>query len=355
MLKSRVPSDVLFHGSAFQDAPLALFTLDEDSVVTAGNLAFAKLCSVDASRASTNRLKSSAPFVQLLEAVREGPSIEELELSSDDGVMRRCTALLWSVPPKTPARLYGVVLLGDTSREAEDARALSAELDFITNVSGTIAHDLNNLLTVIMSVGELTMMSRDLSSMVPRMQSLIAATLRAACLSTQLTQLTHRPKPAPVRAPAEKLVQVVVQLLQQLVPELTLAAHAAPECGFLRLDLDSLAQIAVQLVLHLRDSLPPECQVALCMRPVELPEGIPHALASGAYVELALGSSADEACQRPGLALELLQRAELPIGPRSGLGLTSAQDIVAHMGGYVGLLFRGDAPPLFVVYLPQDA
>lgn len=354
MSTSRMPADSLFHAPAFAAAPLALFTVGTDSVVSSSNPAFARLCDWDT---PPKRLVCALPsYAHLCEVVRNGPALVTLGFQAEGVSPRQYSALIWSAPrEESAATLHGIALQGDSQSHADTLRALRAELAFMTKVSGTIAHDLNNLLTVIMSVGELMLLQRELSpSLMQRTQTLMAATLRAACLSTQLAQLTHHPKALPARAPAEKLALSVVELLRQLAPELPLQTRISSDPCPLRLDLEPLAQILAQLVLHLRDSLLPESCVLLSMRPVVLEKTLPQVLDAGPYVEFTLASSEDADSQPPGLALTLLEQTDVPVGHRSGLGLTSAQDIIAHVGGHVGLLFRDKAPPLFVVYLPQD-
>lgn len=361
MSECRVPpessSPTLSLATALADASLGLFAVDENSVVTASNLAFARMCRpdiTDAAHVVEHKLTATPSFHQLLEAASQGPTVVTIELRGAD-TSQRCTALLWAQRTTDSTRLHGMLLRPNSGAETDDVQALRSELAFMTRVAGTLAHDFNNLLTVIMSVGELMLLSGELgANLVQRTQTLIAATQRAACLSTQLTHLTHQPKVTPSRLPAEKLLQSVTQCIRQLVPELALRTWFAPEPCYLRLDLEPLAQILVQLVLHLRDSLPPECPILVSMRRVQLLEGLPPTLSAGAYVEFTLASDDHPECSRPGLAMELLTNAGASPRHASGLGLTSAQDIVAHVGGHVGLLFRDKGPPLFVVYLPQD-
>lgn len=297
---------------------------------------------------------------ELLRSAAAGPRVCELSLSRA-GATRSVSALLWieaseqnASESSAPAQvlLQGIVLRSSPAIDVESARALHTELEFTTKVAGALAHDFNNLLTVVMSVGELMLLSGELGAgLTQRTRTLIAATQRAACLATQLSHLTRKPKPPPHKVPSQKLVKDVLHLLWQLSPELEIKTSFEDDQGMLHLDLEPLTQVLIQLILHLRDSLPTEPQVALTMRRVFLAEGLAKALAPGAYSEIALFPGTAQASAPSDIATQLMSMAEPP-GRRSGLGLTSAQDIVAHAGGYMALVSQDQADPLFVVYLP---
>ena len=157
------------------------------------------------------------------------------------------------------------------------------------------------------------------------------------------------------------------------IPELELRTQIAADTGSIQVDTAQLSQVLVNLVIHVRDSLPHDGSVGICSQRVRLRDQDANtradasdsfgthaeALAStlgrlrpGEYVRISIGAAHDleSSLADAGSTTTLPNAAD--VGRTSGLGLTSAHGIVRGAGGYIGI-GRGQAgTPLFTLYLP---
>lgn len=215
------------------------------------------------------------------------------------------------------------------------------------------AHDLNNLLAVIVGTSEaLTRATADR----PDLRQLAEANLRAAQQGSELMERflafgRRRPgEPRPldcgdvlttVASLAEHLIGDGVEI-QVTVPASSTACHA---------DRTELESALLNLCINARDAMPHGGQIALEVAAASVGAG--QGLAPGPYVAFSVQDTG------LGMASDVLARAAEPYFTTkadrggSGLGLTSVRDLALRLGGDVAIASEPGRGARVILYLPE--
>ncbi len=358
---------------AFSGSPFANFIAEPSGLIGACNERFMLLCgqglttspvALNMQALCTGAWTWQALLDDLEQA--ETPRFRQLTLAMPDEQAARlagaaqCDVLasLWveRTPEGQVARVHGSLLGPHARGEFEALSGHAGQLEHLTKLAGEIAHDLNNLLTIILSVGELMLVSGELgSSLKRRARALVSASQRAATLATQLLALSRSPQGRHESVPTHVFVQDALDHAHRLIPELEARTQIAADTGFIEADTAQLAQVLINLIIHVRDSLPGDGAVGICSERVCLEEPPTSALKPGEFVRIAIGPASDLERSLADTDPPRTQPAAFDLGRTSGLGLTSAHGIVRSAGGFIGIGRGQGGAPLFTLYLPLAA
>jgi PAS domain S-box-containing protein len=240
----------------------------------------------------------------------------------------------------------------DRRREEEQRRALESQLaqvqkvEMIGQLAGGVAHDFNNVLTVINGYSEM------LQSMVPpnettrtMLDGIVDAGRRAASLTRQLLTFTRLQV---VESRALDLNEVVIEtetMLRRIIGEdVCLATVLDPELSVVKADAGQIGQVIINLAVNARDAMPTGGKLTIRTANVEVDEsvGALHPRARpGRYVMLAVTDTG------LGMSPEIQARIFEPFfttkgpGEGTGLGLATVRMVVEEAGGFLTL---GSAP-----------
>ncbi len=254
----------------------------------------------------------------------------------------------------------GVMILSIdiTERKALDRRATQQErLAAVEQLAGGLAHELNNLLTVIRTHGELA--KEELGPSHPAfldVDRMLEGAERAGDLSRQLLAFAQSsPEPAE-RVDVETTVSRLGRLLtRSLGPKVKLTVELEPPVGAVDLVPGQLEQLVVNLAVNGRDAMPDggelsiRCRAVTQDEPLEVARGAP--LSPGDYVCIVVsdrGVGMDEATQER-LFEPFFTTKE---GRGGGLGLATCHGIVRRAGGAIRVYSKPGAGSCFEVYLP---
>lgn len=236
--------------------------------------------------------------------------------------------------------------------------ARSLNMESIGRLAGSLAHDINNLMSVIILHGESAL--QELTSEDPVTQSVTAmqeAALRAVALIRQLMAFSQ----VHVRElEVLNLNSVIVEsekLLRRLIGEnVNLVFIPGPGLGMVDADPSQLDQILINLAVNSRDAMPQGGKLTIETANVELEESCVHLKAEarqGSYVMLAVRDSG------VGMDEETQARAFDPffttkeVGTGMGLGLSIIYRIVEQSNGYIELYSEPGHGTEVRIYLPS--
>src|SRR5947209_1484696 len=145
-------------------------------------------------------------------------------------------------------------------REETEAQLREAQkMDAIGRLTGGLAHDFNNLMTIV--TGSLDLLNRRLASDDPRLKKLVDNAMegarRAAALTRQLLAFARRQPLEPKPTDINKLVSEVSALLRGTLGE-TIAIETVLAGGLWPANIDphQLERAIVNLALNSRDAMP---------------------------------------------------------------------------------------------------
>jgi len=255
-----------------------------------------------------------------------------------------------------PRRISGIV---QDVTEQEQLRAhmlQSQKLETVGRLAAGLAHDLNNMLTVIQ--GSCTFLHDAVppgSTAADDVATIVDAANRAATLTRSLLAFSRqqllRPRPTAVNQVIENLKQMLRRLLGE---NITLEAHLADDLELVMVDPQQLTQVLVNLAINARDAMPSGGTLRFRTARANLPADVARAEgAAGAFVLVRVedsGAGMDERtlarCFEPFFTTK-------PPHAGTGLGLSSALGVVAQSGGYMRAESRLGAGSAFEVYLPS--
>ncbi|MBD3292130.1 MAG: PAS domain S-box protein, partial [Armatimonadia bacterium] len=222
------------------------------------------------------------------------------------------------------------------SRELQERLSQARRMEAVGQLAGGVAHDFNNMLTVI--VGNLGMALRnveDTEAVHDQVSQSLDAARRTAKLTNQLLAFSRKQVLAPETLDIDQAVAELERLLSRTIPEsievLTDLNAAAP----VYFDPAQIDQIVMNLAVNARDAMPEGGLLTIGTESVTVgDEGlVPAELAPGDYVRLSVGDT--------GVGMDEETRAHIfePFFSTKlegrGLGLAAAYGIVKNHSGHI--------------------
>jgi PAS domain S-box-containing protein len=243
-------------------------------------------------------------------------------------------------------------------REAEEQLRQTQKLESIGQLAGGVAHDFNNMLTVICGSAELLAMGLDGDpGMLALAEEIIDATDAAAGLTQKLLDFSR--KGAHSRAPldAHAMVKAALALLERTVDRririvTALAATQTTVMG----DPSQLQNLLLNLGLNARDAMPEGGELHISTDDVTLDAGDPRCgafeLEPGPHLEITVRDWG--VGMTPGVASRVFEPffTTKDVGAGTGLGLAAVYSAVIDHRGAIGLTTAPGKGTSFTIYLP---
>jgi two-component system cell cycle sensor histidine kinase/response regulator CckA len=235
----------------------------------------------------------------------------------------------------------------DDARKASENQLLQAQkLESLGRLAGVIAHDFNNILSVILSYT--AFLGEDLRSanqgrmastnLLKHVDGIQEAAERATALTAQLLAFGRREVIALEVLDLNAAITRIVPMVRQILGKDTqLTVKLDPGAGHIRADDGQLGQIVVNLVVNARDAMPnggtltiETGNVSLEFNPARRPD-----VEAGPYVFLAVADSGEgmDHATRDHIFEPFFTTKN--VGKGTGLGLATADGIMHRAGGHI--------------------
>lgn len=262
---------------------------------------------------------------------------------------------------------YGLyVLRVDEARAASEERSAVLEdqliqaqrLESVGRLAGGVAHDYNNMLSVIIGYTELALDRIDEDDPLHEdLGEVLRAAQRSADITRQLLAFARKQTIAPRVIDLNATVEGMLKMLQRLIGEnIDLAWAPAPRLGPVRMDPAQIDQMLANLCVNARDAIDGVGRITIETENAAFDEAYCAAhpgFESGEYVRLAVS---DDGC---GMDRETLEHAFDPffttkgVGEGTGLGLATVYGIVRQNDGFINVYSEPGKGTTFRIYLPR--
>ncbi|MGO9088787.1 MAG: PAS domain S-box protein [Terriglobales bacterium] len=357
----------LFLEQLIENAPEAIAITDPDYTIRQVNREFTRVFGYPAEEARGRNL--SALIVP--------PDKEEESLSLENYTTRPLTSGLETKRRRKDGSLVEVsvlvspVLVGneldavysiyrDISdfKTTEEQLRQSQKMEAIGRLAGGIAHDLNNLLTVVTGYSDLQLAA--LAPADPKhayAAQIKQAAERATALTQQLLAFSRRQVLQPRVIDLNFVVGSVETLLRRLLGEdIEITFTPSQNLGAIRADASQLEQVIMNLTINARDAMPEGGRLLLQTANTDLDEAyarVHSGVVPGRYVLLTVSDTG------VGMDKDTLAHIFEPFfttkgpGKGTGLGLSTVYGIVQQSQGYVFVYSEPGRGTSFKIYLPR--
>ncbi len=268
--------------------------------------------------------------------------------------------------PRQDAMVEMLTTLGSLIGQAVERKKLeeqlrhSQKMDAIGHLAGGVAHDFNNILTVIQGYAQLLRHKPGLDAeTLEALDQVAQASERAASLTRQLLTFSRKEIMQARPLDLNSVLARLEKMLRRIIGEdIALACRLCPEPAAVLGDEDMLTQVLMNLACNARDAMHRGGELTLSTEIV--------AISEDAAAESSEVRSGDFICLRVrdtgcGIAPEHLPHIFEPffttkeIGRGTGLGLCTVYGIVKQHRGWIEVASRPGAGATFSIYLARVA
>ena len=286
------------------------------------------------------------------------PSEGEFRIQQHGGGVRTLEASATNLL-QHPA-VNGIVL---NARDVTERRGLEEQLmraqrmEAIGTLSGGVAHDFNNILTVILGHTEVLLQMMQSSEELSHLKSIDEASRRASTLTRQLLAFSRRQVLQPRVFNLNTLIVDLDKMLRRMISEdIELETVTDPHLGATKADPGQIEQVVMNLVVNARDAIHGGGRITIETANVTLDDEYvrQHAGARlGPHVMLAVSDTGE------GMGPDVLPHIFEPffttkeVGKGTGLGLSMVYGIVRQSGGNIFVYSQPGKGTTFKIYLPR--
>jgi signal transduction histidine kinase/CheY-like chemotaxis protein len=251
-------------------------------------------------------------------------------------------------------QLLGVTVDTTERLTLEDQLRQSQKMDAIGRLAGGVAHDFNNLISIIVGRAE---MLREANPQLAEPLTLIESTAqRAASLTRQLLAFGRQQVLQPRLLDLGAVVRGLVPMLRRVIREDIHLRIEARDGAYVEADPVQIEQVVINLVVNSRDAMPRGGEITIEVTTVELDartNGRRVGAPAGRYVALRVADTG------LGMSRETAARIFEPffttkeVGHGTGLGLATVYGVVTQSNGDIAVESAPGRGTAFTVYLPR--
>ena len=377
LVVSRAPSDRPEDGTQaaearftrlFHAAPIAIATIDSAGLIGSANPAFTRMFfggGTGITMSGLNVLERlredsrAAVSDALLKVGRGEPPQQPIEIAYGEG-LTRAGQLFLSTNAVAGAERESVILYAlDTTdrKELEVQFAQSQKMQAIGQLAGGIAHDINNVLTVIIGFSDLLLANSAGDPAFHDLHEIKANANRAANLVRQLLAFSRRQTLRPeVLSLNEVISDLTVFLKRSLGEKVKLERDYGRDLWLVKADQTELGRVLVNLAVNAVDAMPNGGSLTIRTANISRDDSVrlsERGMEPGDYVVCAVADTGH------GMSQNILAKIFEPffttkdVGKGTGLGLSTVYGIVKQTGGYIYCDSVAGQGTVFRIYLPR--
>ncbi|HEY2517024.1 MAG TPA: ATP-binding protein [Polyangiaceae bacterium] len=241
-------------------------------------------------------------------------------------------------------------------RRANEQAIHTHKMRAIGEFAGSVAHDFNNMLTVVQAcVGLLERRLPDDHPGRAEVAEIRLATERAASLARQLLAFARRRNIEPRLVHLHETLTRIEPIVKRVVgPAIEVELSLSASSDLIRGDVAQIEQAVVNLAANARDAMPGGGKLGITTNDVSTSSSRGLARRAGAHVELAIcdsGVGMDEQTRSRAFEPFFTTKA---LGAGTGLGLAMVFGVVEEMGGAIAVESTPGQGATFRLLLPLE-
>lgn len=262
-----------------------------------------------------------------------------------------------SAADNTATEIVGVALDLSEQRELEQQFRQSQKMEAVGRLAGGVAHDFNNMLSIIMLQAEQALAAESVEEMREDINSLISGAERATRLTRQLLAFSRKQvfekKSLSLNSIVEDMKPMITRLLGE---DMSVVVDLGNTLHMIQADMSQIEQAVLNLVVNAKDATPSGGTISIATENVHFSESHKSKfglqLPAGDYVCLKVS---DTGC---GMTEEVMSQIFEPFfttkekGKGTGLGLSTVFGIVKQFDGDIRVRSKVNQGTTFELYFP---
>ena len=239
------------------------------------------------------------------------------------------------------------------SRRIDEQLRHAQKMEAVGQLAGGVAHDFNNMLTVILNYTHLLMNAEKENPWNNYLNEIRLAGERSADLTRQLLTFCRKRLAEPNAQDLNEVIRQTEQMLHRLIGEnIELETRLEPGLGTVLADSGVLEQVLINLAVNARDAISEQGKIVIETSNVVVDQTMLPSLSCGVYRVLRVIDNGQ------GIPPELIAPIFDPffttkeLGKGTGLGLSTAYGIVQQCRGHIDVESTVGKGTTFTVYLP---
>ena len=299
------------------------------------------------------------PAAKLLSARDGKGDNREFRFQRPDGIVVWAWITVSALSGEDVEKPQSLVMVSDVTerRQLEERVRRVQKLDAVGRLASGVAHDFNNILTIILAETDFALETPGLPSVAAQsLADIRKAANSAAALTRQLLTFSRANPVQPTIFNLNDLVTDIEGMLKRLINvSITFAIRPGSQVPRISADRGQIEQVITNLVVNARDAMPNGGTLTLATSSLLLDAEAARAqpgLAPGQYAVLTVTDTGT------GMTDETKSRLFEPFfttkepGKGTGLGLATSYGIVKRSGGHIAVHSESGRGTSFRVYLP---
>src|SRR3989304_4076462 len=232
----------------------------------------------------------------------------------------------------------------------------SQKMEALGQLTGGIAHDINNLLTVILGSGHFLHIKLKDQTLKSHVEQILSTSEKAAYLTKSLLAFSRK-QPIDIKIVViNDVITGVEKLLRKLIGEhIKLKVQMPVEDITIKADRGQLEQVFLNLVTNSRDAMPEGGLLSISATVVRLDNDFVRTHSYGTPGDYVLITVSDT-----GIGMDETTKEKIfepffttkEVGKGTGLGLSIVYGIIAQHNGYIDVYSKPGEGAIFNIYLP---
>ena len=255
-----------------------------------------------------------------------------------------------------PIGVLGIAMDVTERRKMEEELRRSQRMESIGTLAAGVAHDFNNLITVIKGYSQLVMEDPSAPSARPQLQEIDAAANKAESLTRQLLAFSRQQVMQPRITNLNVIMNGIEKMLRRLIgSDIDFKVLPASTLQSVRVDPGQIEQLIMNLAANARDAMPQGGKLTIATTNTRFEADSDRdgfSAPPGPYVMLSVSDT--------GMGMDETTQARMfepffttkPTGKGTGLGLSTVYGIAKQSSGYIKVQSAPGKGTTFQIFFP---